>query len=112
MNKEVTEYINSAPVEQKKIMEIVRSLIHKSVGAVTEEFKWSRPIFKSSKDFAYLQANKNHVNVGFSRNIERINDPNGVLEGSGKTMRHVKIRSVSDIDTTLLSEWFAAISKD
>jgi len=54
MNKQVTEYIHNAPTEQKEIMEIIRSLIHKNVENVTEEFKWNRPIFKSTKDFAYL----------------------------------------------------------
>lgn len=112
MNTQVTEYINNAPKEQKEIMEIVRSLIHQHSTDVTEEFKWSRPIFKSIKDFAYLQSNKNHVNLGFYKNFEKLNDPNGLLEGTGNTMRHIKLKSVSDIDTKLLSEWFAILTKE
>lgn len=45
MNKQITEYINSAPKEQKEIMEIIRSLIHQNIENVMEEFKWSRPVF-------------------------------------------------------------------
>lgn len=112
MNEEITEYINGAPEVQKNIMELIRSLIHQSVDGVVEEYKWSRPVFKSTKDFAYLQTNKNHVNLGFSRNIDKLNDPNGILEGTGKTMRHVKIRAVSDIDVQLFSQWFVAVSED
>jgi len=111
MNEQVTEYINKAPKEQKEIMEVIRTLIHQNVGKVTEEYKWSRPVFRSTTDFAYLQANKNHVNLGFYKGLEKLNDPEGILEGTGKTMRHIKLKSVSAIDKNLLSEWFATLTK-
>ncbi len=41
--------------------------------------------------FAYVNAFKAHVNVGFFRGAE-IADPAGLMEGSGKFMRHVKLR--------------------
>ena len=40
--------------------------------------------------FAYVNAFKAHVNVGFFRATE-IADPKGLLEGTGKFMRHVKL---------------------
>lgn len=40
--------------------------------------------------FAYVGAFKAHVNVGFFRGAE-IADPDGLLEGTGKLMRHVKL---------------------
>jgi hypothetical protein len=42
-----------------------------------------------------------HVNVGFFRGAE-IGDPSGLLEGTGKFMRHVKLRPKLDIDTDAL----------
>src|SRR5262245_57798567 len=51
--------------------------------------------------FAYVNAFKAHVNVGFFRGAE-IADPQGLLEGTGKFMRHVKLRAESDIDATAL----------
>lgn len=112
MNNQVNEYINNAPKEQKEIMETIRSLIHKNVVNVTEEFKWSRPVFNSRKPFAYLQANKNYVNLGFHKDFEKLNDPEGVLEGSGKTMRHIKLKSISDIDSKRLSEWLTVLTTE
>lgn len=41
--------------------------------------------------FAYVNAFKNHVNVGFFRGAD-LPDPDGLLEGNGKFMRHVKLR--------------------
>lgn len=111
MNEQVTEYINKAPKEQKEIMEIIRGLIHQNVGQVTEEYKWSRPVFRTNEDFAYLQANKQHVNLGFYRGFEMLNDPKGLLEGTGKSMRHIKLKSVAEIDKNLLSEWFDVLTK-
>lgn len=110
MNKEVTEYIENAQPEHRKIMEVIRSIIHQKVENVTEQFKWSRPVFKTTKDFAYLQASKSYVTLGFTKDIIKLNDPNNLLEGNGKTMRHIKIRKASDIDAHLLSEWIAAIT--
>src|SRR3954453_4094435 len=47
--------------------------------------------------FGYVNAFKAHVNVGFFRGAE-IDDPERLLEGTGKFMRHVKLRPESEID--------------
>lgn len=111
MNEQVTEYINNAPQNQKEIMEILRKLIHENGRNVREEFKWSRPIFKSDKDFSYFQVNKNHLNFGFYNGVELLNDPDGILQGTGKTMRHIKLKSTSDINLKLLAEWIKILTK-
>ncbi len=51
--------------------------------------------------FAYVNAFRAHVNVGFFRGAE-IADPKGLLEGTGRFMRHVKLRPGSDVDATVL----------
>jgi hypothetical protein len=53
--------------------------------------------------FAYVNAFKAHVNVGFFRGAQ-IADPKGLLEGTGKVMRHVKLRPGEDFDATALTE--------
>ena len=53
--------------------------------------------------FGYVNAFKAHVNVGFFRGSE-IADPESLLEGDGKFMRHVKLRPESDIDPTALTK--------
>src|SRR5215475_1646204 len=40
---------------------------------------------------------KDHVNLLFPRGVD-LKDPRGLLEGSGKAMRHVKMLSASDIE--------------
>jgi hypothetical protein len=51
--------------------------------------------------FAYVNAFTAHVNVGFFRGAE-IADPDRLLEGTGKFMRHVKLRPERDVDATAL----------
>ena len=51
--------------------------------------------------FAYVNAFKAHVNVGFFRGAE-LADPERLLEGTGKFMRHVKLRPECDVDATTL----------
>jgi hypothetical protein len=53
--------------------------------------------------FAYVNAYRAHVNVGFFRGAE-LRDPNGLLEGTGKFMRHVKLRPGQPIDAAVLKE--------
>src|SRR5688572_17082991 len=51
--------------------------------------------------FGYVNAFTAHVNVGFFRGAE-IADPERLLEGTGKFMRHVKLRPERDVDATVL----------
>ena len=53
--------------------------------------------------FAYVNAFKAHVNVGFFRGAE-LADPAGLLEGTGRFMRHVKLRPGSEVDVSALLE--------
>ena len=53
--------------------------------------------------FGYVNAFTAHVNVGFFRGAE-IADPDGLLEGTGKFMRHVKLRPECDVDSTALTK--------
>lgn len=51
--------------------------------------------------FAYVNAFKAHVNVGFFRGAE-LADPADLLEGTGKYMRHVKLGPDREIDAIAL----------
>jgi hypothetical protein len=53
--------------------------------------------------FGYVNVFKSHVNVGFFAGAF-IQDPHKLLEGTGKRMRHVKLRPGVDVDSQALSE--------
>jgi len=51
--------------------------------------------------FGYVGVFKAHVNVGFFRGAE-LADPAGLLQGTGKLMRHVKLRPGEALDPQAL----------
>ena len=53
--------------------------------------------------FAYVDAFTAHVNVGFFNGAD-LADPAGLLEGSGKHMRHVKLKPGDGIDAAALTK--------
>jgi hypothetical protein len=61
--------------------------------------------------FAYVDAFTAHVNVGFYRGAE-LADPAQLLEGTGKYMRHVKLRPAGDVDADALIELVEAAYVD
>lgn len=52
---------------------------------------------KMSEHYVYIAPQTAHVNLGFYHGAS-LDDADGVLEGTGKAMRHVKVRSVEDVD--------------
>jgi hypothetical protein len=51
--------------------------------------------------FAYVAVFRAHVNVGFFHGVD-LDDPAGLLEGSGVRMRHAKLRPGQGIDAEAL----------
>lgn len=110
MNTAVTEHIAQAAEKQRAILEALRKLVHASVPGVSEEIKWGRPVFAAPKDFAYLKSAKAYVTLGFFK-AGMLHDPDGRLEGTGKDMRHIKLKSLADVDEQLLKAWFRSAAK-
>lgn len=61
--------------------------------------------------FGYVNVYRDHMNVGLFNGVV-LPDPAGLLEGSGKFMRHVKVRPGSEPDPTALSALTAAAYRD
>lgn len=56
---------------------------------------------KMSEQFCYIAPQKNRVNLGFYYGAE-LPDPEGLLEGSGKLLRHVKLTNQADLERPAL----------
>lgn len=51
---------------------------------------------KVGQGFIHIATYQNHVNMGFNRGAE-LHDPDGILKGSGKSIRHVRLESSEDL---------------
>ncbi len=54
------------------------------------------PTIRMKNSFVYITGFSKHANLGFLGGAS-LNDPDGVLEGTGAAMRHVKFASASEI---------------
>ncbi|HZR37911.1 MAG TPA: DUF1801 domain-containing protein [Nevskia sp.] len=61
--------------------------------------------------FAYANAFTAHVNVGFFRGAE-LPDPDGLLQGTGRYMRHVKLRPGQAVNEAALERLVQAAYRD
>ncbi|HHG85931.1 MAG TPA: DUF1801 domain-containing protein [Bacteroidetes bacterium] len=65
--------------------------------------KWAQPVYETKEGpFCFMKGAKKHLTFGFWRGIE-LDDPQGKLEGSGEKMRHLKIKSLQELDTALIT---------
>jgi hypothetical protein len=61
--------------------------------------------------FAYTSVHAEHVNLGFYRGAQ-LPDPAGLLKGSGKRMRHVKLPAGEEVDEAALEALIATAYRD
>ena len=59
--------------------------------------KWKQPTYEDHGLLCYFKAFKTHINFGFFRGAE-LADPDELLEGTGEQMRHVKLKSLQDVN--------------
>ncbi len=57
--------------------------------------------------FCYIATSARHINLGFPRG-STLPDPNRVLEGDGKTMRHIKFASLRDLERSFVRRYIHA----
>ena len=65
---------------------------------------------KNTEHFCYISAQKDDVNLGFYYGAE-LPDPEGLLQGTGKLLRHVKIREAKAIRGKALRQLLELASK-
>ena len=60
----------------------------------------------------YLSGHRDHVNLGFMRGVGgAVQDPHGVIEGTGRTMRHTTLRTVADAERPALRAVLREVAK-
>lgn len=76
----------------------LRSLVFEAAPDLREVIKWGSPVYERNKLVIWIKAQKKHITFGFFRGSELASaDSKGLLEGTGKSMRHLKIRSAADV---------------
>ena len=100
MNKGVNDYIEKQKSPQKEICQGLRKIILRTFPDIKEEMKLGVPWYE---DKYYLVSLKDHVNLGFS--LKGLSDDEiRLFKGGGKTMKHIEIQSLDEIDEEKIVE--------
>jgi hypothetical protein len=92
----INDYVNKAG-KFAGVTRAVRALMKKTVKGVEEYVNpWKIPSFDSNGPLCCFLVGKEHVTFAFMRGAV-LSDPEKLLEGNPKGVRHVKLRSVADV---------------
>jgi len=93
----VNAYIRAKNPKLQPVATGLRALIKTVAPQVKEGVtRWGLPMFDSNGPFGYFMIGKSHVTFGLYEGTS-LDDPERLLEGTGKNLRHVKLRSVEDL---------------
>jgi len=83
--------------KQKDVAKGLRSLVKRTLAACEEYVNpWKIPSFDSNGTVCGFMTGKEHVTFIFLRGAA-LPDPERLMEGTGKSVRHVKVRTVADV---------------
>ena len=83
--------------EKFEILQNLRKIVFSNYPKTNERIMYGGIMFSLEDDFGGLFVRKKHVSFEFGSGAF-MNDPHKMLEGTGKFRRHLKIRSLADIE--------------
>lgn len=105
MSRPVDEFIAHRVLpEHRPVVARLRKLMRDHAPAAREQIAYGIPMWKANGWVAFLSPTKRDVTFGFTYGAE-FTDRYGLLRGAGKMSRHVKVRSVDEIDVTALRSY-------
>ncbi len=99
-NEQVEKYLEEIMMindEQFNVLRKLREIVFNVNPKTNERIMYGGIMFSLNDDFGGIFVRKNHISFEFGNGFT-MNDPDKLLEGKGKFRRHLKIRSLSDID--------------
>jgi hypothetical protein len=107
----VDDYVEKKGPKLIAVAEGLRRLVKKTVSGSTESMNpWNIPTFESNGPMCFFMVGKNHVTFGFLRGTA-LADPEKLLEGTGKNLRHVKLRTMEDLKRPGMKRLIVAAAK-
>ena len=104
---EVDEFVRARVLPQhQEIVESLRRLMRECAPQAQEVISRGSPAWQGRKILAIISLSKTHVTFAFARGAE-FEDSYGLLDGIGKTTRHVKLKQPDAIDQDALRAYIA-----
>jgi len=97
-------------IEKFTMVESARKIVFKTYPNVSERIMYGGIMFTLDADFGGLFVSKNHISFEFGEGY-KFKDPDKFLEGTGKFRRHLKLKSISDVEDKQVEFFIEQISK-
>jgi hypothetical protein len=81
----------------------LRALVRATAPELRETVKWGVPVWVGKKNAICIMIYPDHLNLGFFQGA-RLSPKHPEVEGTGKGLRHVKVRSVGDVSRPVLAQ--------
>lgn len=109
LTSRINAFLKEKDPELQKIAKALRAMMKQLVPDVKETVNpWGVPTFEWNGPLAIFIVASKHVTFGFHRGTS-LPDPEKLLEGTGKSIRHVKMKSVADLQQKGLRELVLAV---
>ena len=116
MSNGFDEIVSGVSPHARQLAEQARALIRDVYPAIVE-VPWPKQRVigygvgpkKMSEHFCYISVSRNHINLGFMYGAE-LPDPEKLLEGSGKLLRHVRIDNLEQLSKPALRQLLVTAS--
>lgn len=102
-------YFAQQTPDKRALLLKLRALVRKGVPGAEVSIKWGVPFYSTNgRQVCALASFKENVAINFFAPPDVLADPKKKLEGSGKTNRMYKVRTVSEIDGASVLRWLKA----
>lgn len=104
MSDEFAEWLGSVDETEQDLARSVIDVVRESLRDADETIKWNQPCFVvAGSNCLYVSAQDGYVNLGFFDGAG-VDDPAGLLEGTGTAMRHVKVHSSAQLENPAVTD--------
>ena len=90
------DYVTQLKPPQKDVATALLRMVRETTPEGEERFSWGHPCFYLNGPMIYISGSRDHVKLGFFEGAV-LADPLGLLEGTGKKLRHIKVHSLNEL---------------
>lgn len=96
----VADYAEGLPTAHRAIILKLHNLMGRGAPNAVVSVKWNNLCYVDGGLLTYINASRKHVAFGFFQGVD-LADPLELLEGSGKSLRQIRLQTVADIQAAM-----------
>jgi hypothetical protein len=101
-NAGVEQFFAEVETSVKVVSLALRKLVREAAPEAREGLKWGYPCYEGRKNVCAIHPARGYTRLEFFR-ANDLADPHRLLEGTGKSLRHVKVRDVATMPVEAIS---------